>query len=118
VAKENVVRFGLNAIKGVGEAAVEDIIAERESNGPYLTVYDFIKRVNQRTVNKKSLESLVLAGGLDCFSAQLHRAQYFYAPPHPPLSQGWSGLCVLEISSRPVHQWLSIACLVMPLCLK
>ena len=86
VAKENVVRFGLNAIKGVGEAAVEDIIAERESNGPYVTVYDFIKRVNQRTVNKKSMESLVLAGALDCFGDQLHRAQYFYAPANDPIT--------------------------------
>ncbi len=85
VAKENVVRFGLNAIKGVGEAACEDIILERETNGPYLTVYDFIKRVNQRTVNKKSLEALVLAGGLDCFP-QMHRAQYFYAPPTDPIT--------------------------------
>jgi len=86
VAKENVVRFGLNAIKGVGEAAVEDIITERETNGPYLTVYDFIKRVNQRTVNKKSMEALVLAGALDCFANQLHRAQYFYAPPTDPIT--------------------------------
>jgi len=86
VARENVVRFGLNAIKGVGEAAVEDIIAERESNGPYLTIYDFIKRVNQRTVNKKSMENLVLAGGLDCFSQQMHRAQYFFAPPTDPIT--------------------------------
>ncbi len=85
VAKENVVRFGLNAIKGVGEAAVEDIIAEREANGPYLGIYDFIKRVNQRTVNKKSMESLVLAGALDCFP-QMHRAQYFYAPATDPLT--------------------------------
>ena len=53
VAKENVIRFGMNAIKGVGEAAVDDLIAERESNGPYTNVYDFIKRVNSRTVNKK-----------------------------------------------------------------
>ncbi len=86
VAKENVVRFGMNAIKGVGEAAVEDIIAEREANGPFTTVYDFIKRVNQRTVNKKSLESLVLAGALDCFSEQMHRAQFFYAPPTDPIT--------------------------------
>ena len=85
VAKENVVRFGLNAIKGVGEAAVEDVIAEREANGPYLTVFDFIKRVNQRTVNKKSMESLILAGAMDCFS-QMHRAQYFYAPPTDPVT--------------------------------
>ena len=82
---QGVIRFGMNAIKGVGEAAVEDVIAEREANGPYLTVYDFIKRVNQRTVNKKSMESLVLAGALDCFP-QLHRAQYFYAPPTDPIT--------------------------------
>ena len=85
VAKENVVRFGLNAIKGVGEAAVEDIISERETNGPYISVYDFIKRVNQRTVNKKSMESLVLAGALDCFP-QMHRAQYFFAPATDPIT--------------------------------
>ena len=85
VAKEHVVRFGLNAIKGVGEAAVEDIVMEREAHGPYVSVYDFIKRVNQRTVNKKSMESLVLAGALDCFP-QLHRAQYFYAPPTDPIT--------------------------------
>ena len=85
VAKENVVRFGLNAIKGVGEAAVEDIIAERETSGPYLNVFDFVKRVNQRTVNKKSMESLVLAGALDCFP-QMHRAQYFFAPATDPVT--------------------------------
>ena len=85
VAKENVVRFGLNAIKGVGEAAVEDIVMEREAHGPYVSVYDFIKRVNQRTVNKKSMESLVLAGALDCFP-QMHRAQYFFAPPTDPIT--------------------------------
>ncbi|MGN6477972.1 MAG: DNA polymerase III subunit alpha, partial [Flavipsychrobacter sp.] len=67
VSKESVIRFGMNAIKGVGEAAVEDIITEREANGPYTTVFDFISRVNQRTVNKKSLESLVLAGAMDSF---------------------------------------------------
>jgi len=85
VAKENVVRFGLNAIKGVGEAAVEDIILERENKGPFASVYDFIKRVNQRTINKKSMESLVLAGAFDCFP-QMHRAQYFFAPPTDPIT--------------------------------
>lgn len=85
VAKENVVRFGLNAIKGVGEAAVEDIITEREANGNFDSIFDFIKRVNQRTVNKKSMESLALAGALDCFT-QLHRAQYFYTPPTDPIT--------------------------------
>ncbi len=85
VAKENVVRFGLNAIKGVGEAAVEDIISDREANGSFDSIFDFIKRVNQRTVNKKSMESLALAGALDCFP-QLHRAQYFYTPPTDPIT--------------------------------
>ena len=83
VAKEDVIRFGLNAIKGVGEAAVDDIVAERESSGPFETVFDFIKRVNQRTVNKKTLENLVLAGALDCFP-QMHRAQYFFGPATDP----------------------------------
>lgn len=85
VSKESVIRFGMNAIKGVGEAAVEDIIREREENGLYSSVYDFIARVNQRTVNKKSLENLVLAGALDSFK-ELHRAQYFYAPAVDPIS--------------------------------
>ncbi|MBC7553098.1 MAG: DNA polymerase III subunit alpha, partial [Taibaiella sp.] len=85
VPKENVIRFGLNAIKGVGEAAVEDIVGEREIGKAFTSVYDFIKRVNQRTVNKKSLESLVLGGAFDCFP-QLHRAQYFFAPPTDPVT--------------------------------
>lgn len=83
--KGSVIRFGLNAIKGVGEAAVEDIIREREANGVFQSPFDMIKRVNQRTVNKKSLENLVLAGALDSFK-DLHRAQYFYAPPTDPLT--------------------------------
>ncbi len=77
VNKEGIIRFGLNAIKGVGEAAVNDIIAERESKGNYASVFDFIQRVNQRTVNKRTLENLVYAGALDCFK-ELHRAQYFH----------------------------------------
>src|SRR5204863_5586368 len=52
------IRFGLGGLKGVGEAAIESIIAERKQNGHYKDIIDFIKRVNQRTVNKKSLESL------------------------------------------------------------
>ncbi len=85
VSKESVIRFGMNAIKGVGENAVEDIITEREANGPFTSVYDFVCRVNQRTVNKKSLENLVLAGGMDSFK-EMHRAQYFFAPPVDPVS--------------------------------
>jgi DNA polymerase-3 subunit alpha len=73
------IRFGLGGLKGVGEAAVESVIAERDANGHYPTVFDLIKRINQRTVNKKTLESLVYAGAFDCFT-EMHRAQYFHIP--------------------------------------
>lgn len=85
VPTESTIRFGMNAIKGVGEAAVEDIIKERESGGPFLNIQDFICRIPSRTVNKKSLENLVLAGALDCFK-ELHRAQYFYTQPTDPMT--------------------------------
>ena len=83
VSDESVIRFGMNAIKGVGEAAVEDLIKEREENGKFISPFDMVQRVNQRTVNKKSLENLVLAGAFDSFE-ELHRAQYFYAPATDP----------------------------------
>ncbi|HRF18447.1 MAG TPA: OB-fold nucleic acid binding domain-containing protein, partial [Chitinophagaceae bacterium] len=72
-------RFGLGGLKGVGEAAVESIISERQKNGSFVSLFDFIKRINQRTVNKKTLESLAYAGGFDCFT-EYHRAQYFVVP--------------------------------------
>lgn len=75
VNKTGQIRFGLNAIKGVGEAAVEAIIQER-ANGPYESIFDLTKRVNLRAVNKKTLEALALAGGFDCFQ-NITRAQYF-----------------------------------------
>jgi DNA polymerase-3 subunit alpha len=81
VNKNGDIRFGLGGLKGVGEAAVESIIEEREKNGPFLSIFDMIKRINQRTVNKKTLESLAYAGGFDCFP-DLHRAQYFFTPPN------------------------------------
>ena len=73
------IRFGLGGLKGVGEAAIENIIAERKKEGQYKDPFDFIKRVNQRAVNKRTLESLVYAGAFDEFP-QLHRAQYFCIP--------------------------------------
>ncbi len=75
------IRFGLGGLKGVGEAAIESIIAERKKNSFYADVFDFIKRVNQRTVNKKSIESLANSGAFDCFK-DVHRAQYFYTMPN------------------------------------
>ncbi len=85
VPHDNTIRFGMNAIKGVGEAAVEDLIKERENGGPFLNVQDFMCRIPSRTVNKKSLENLVLAGALDSFK-ELHRAQYFFAPATDPVT--------------------------------
>ena len=70
------IRFGLGGLKGVGEAAVESIIVERKKGGSFVNIFDFIKRINQRTVNKKTLESLAYAGGFDCFP-DLSRSQYF-----------------------------------------
>ena len=79
VNKKGEIRFGLGGLKGVGEAAIESVIEDRNKNGFYTSIFDFIRRVNQRTVNKKSLESLIYSGAFDCFKEQ-HRAQYFYVP--------------------------------------
>src|SRR6201994_3397706 len=69
------VRVGLGGLKGVGEAAVEAIIEERNKAGHFSTIFDLIKRINQRAVNKKTLESLVYGGAFDCF--EYRRAQFF-----------------------------------------
>lgn len=70
------IRFGMAAIKGVGEGAVEKIIEERTTNGMYKDVYDFFERVDYKSVNKKTIENLIIAGGFDGFG--YHRAQFFY----------------------------------------
>lgn len=74
------IRFGFSGLKGVGENAIENIIEERTKHGAYKSIFDLIKRVNQRSVNRRSLESLVYAGCFDCFK-DITRAQYFYTPP-------------------------------------
>jgi DNA polymerase-3 subunit alpha len=80
VNKKGEIRFGFNGMKGVGDAAIENIIEEREKHGTFSSIFDLIKRVNQRTVNKKSLESLAYAGAFDCFN-NFHRAQFFFTVP-------------------------------------
>ena len=80
VNKKGEIRFGFSGMKGVGEAAIENIIEEREKHGTFSSIFDMIKRVNQRTVNKKSLESLAYAGAFDCFN-NFHRAQFFFTVP-------------------------------------
>ncbi len=75
VNAEGKIRFGLCAIKGVGEAPAENIINERVKNGPYKNIFDVTKRCNLRSVNKKTLEALVKAGAFD-FDKKFHKAQY------------------------------------------
>ena len=79
VNKKGEIRFGLGGLRGVGEAAIETIITEREKGGSFASIFDFIKRVISRSVNKKSLESLAYSGAFDCFT-EFHRAQYFKIP--------------------------------------
>ncbi|GAA0893152.1 DNA polymerase III subunit alpha [Fulvivirga kasyanovii] len=79
VNKEGEIRFGLGAIKGSGDAAVENIIEEREKNGSYKDIFDFAERVNLRMVNKKTFECLAMSGAFDCFD-EYHRRQYLQAP--------------------------------------
>ena len=73
--KKGEVRFGLGAIKGMGDAAAQAIIDEREKNGLYKDIFDFVQRVNLSSVNSKALESLVLSGAFDGF--KIKRESFF-----------------------------------------
>ena len=73
------IRFGLGAIKGMGDSAALSIIEEREKNGPYKDIYDFAQRVNFSAVNRKAFESLALSGGFDSFG--IRREDYFAKNP-------------------------------------
>ena len=77
VNKDNAVRFGMGAIKGVGHGAVQTIVENREEEGKYKSVFDLAKRVSLRAANKKAFENLALAGGFDTFP-ETHRAQYLH----------------------------------------
>lgn len=85
------IRFGLGGIKGVGEGAVEAIIQEREKNGKYVDFFDFLERVNLQSCNRKTVESLALAGAFDCFDG-FYREQLF--------TQNSKGENVLELVMR------------------
>ncbi|MGQ9619544.1 MAG: DNA polymerase III subunit alpha [Bacteroidales bacterium] len=78
VNRDGNIRFGLCAIKGVGENAVMQVIEEREKNGAYRDIYDLVSRVNLNALNKKNLEAMALAGAFDCFT-DITREQYFAA---------------------------------------
>jgi DNA polymerase-3 subunit alpha len=76
VNKKGEVRFGMSAMKGVGEKAVESIVEERTENGLYQSIYDFARRTNSKSVSKKVYENLVYGGAFDCFGH--HRQQFFF----------------------------------------
>lgn len=78
VNKNNAIRFGMGAIKGVGAGAVATIVENRKTKeGPYRSIFDMAKRIDLRAANKKAFENLALAGGFDGFGGT-HRAQYFH----------------------------------------
>ena len=90
--KKGDIRFGLAAIKGVGEAASESIIKERKENGPYKSIFDFMERVNYSVVNRKCLESIAYAGGFDSL-IEFNRSRFFALEPN-------SGAIYLEALMR------------------
>src|SRR3546814_7459962 len=67
VPSPHAIRYGLGAIKGAGEAALEGIIAERDTNGPFRDLFDFCRRVDTRKANKRVLEALICSGAMDGF---------------------------------------------------
>ncbi|NNK72907.1 MAG: DNA polymerase III subunit alpha, partial [Flavobacteriaceae bacterium] len=77
VNKDNAIRFGMGAIKGVGYGAVKTIVDKRKKDGLYRSIFDLAKRIDLRAANKKAFENLANAGAFDCF-AKTHRAQYFH----------------------------------------
>ncbi|MBN3034031.1 MAG: DNA polymerase III subunit alpha [Bacteroidales bacterium] len=77
VNQKGMIRFGLAAVKNVGESAARSIIGERESGGLYRHIFDFSKRISLKAVNRRCMEALAMAGAFDCFE-NTHRAQYFF----------------------------------------
>jgi len=76
VNAKGAIRFGLSALKNMGEGSGDDIIRERKANGPFTSIFDLTSRVTLKSVNKKALEAMVMGGAMDCFEGS-HRAQYF-----------------------------------------
>ena len=70
------IRFGMGAVKGVGESAVQSILEERRKNGEFKNIFDFVQRVNLSSCNRKNIENLALAGGFDSFPG-IKREDFF-----------------------------------------
>ncbi len=76
------IRFGLGGVKGVGENAVQAILDEREKNGPFTSIYDFVERVNLSACNRKNIENLVISGAFDCFKGVCREAYFSNSRPN------------------------------------
>ena len=76
VNKEGNIRFGLGGVKGVGTSAVEAIVEEREANGPFKSIFDFVERVSLTACNKRNIEALCYSGAFDAFQ-EIRREQFF-----------------------------------------
>ena len=81
------IRFGLGAVKGVGENAVQAILDERKNNGPFKSIFDFVERVNLSACNRKNVECLVLAGAFDCFKGVCREAYFSQAKPNETFTE-------------------------------
>ena len=71
------IRFGLKAIKGFGDASAEAVVKEREKNGPFADIFDFVQRLPMSIIKRSGLECLALSGAFDAFSQQIRREQFF-----------------------------------------
>lgn len=78
--KDGRIRFGLAGIKGVGSGCVDSIVEEREKNGTFKDIFDFVQRIDQRACNRKALESMALAGAFDDFK-EIKREDFFEVNP-------------------------------------
>lgn len=84
VVQGDAIRFGLGGIKNVGDNAIDALIKERKSNGPFTSLMDFVKRVEYRYVNKRLLESLIRCGAMDGFEENRHQLLLIHE-----VAQGW-----------------------------
>ena len=92
VDSQGAVRFGMGAIKGVGEGAVETIVKTRLEEGNYVSLFDMTSRINLSAANKRTLESLAICGGFDSFRGEIHRSQY--------VTPNEKGVTVIETSIK------------------
>ena len=83
---ENGIRFGLVGVRGIGKNVADEIIAEREANGPYTSLHDFVNRLDAKCYNRKTLEALIKGGAFD--STGYTRKQLMYFVDETPLLEG------------------------------